>query len=87
MWKLIKIFYYINFLKYNRKGSNGFMRYEIKYLININPKIESIKKLAQYLTLYSTIFFSEDGKKVEIVDKATKKIKIMDSCIKKYRRR
>ena len=82
MWKLIKIFYYINFLKYNRKGSNGFMRYEIKYLININPKIESIKKLAQYLTLYSTIFFSEDGKKVEIVDKATKKIKIMDSCIK-----
>lgn len=33
------------------------MRYEIKYLININPKIKTIKKLAQYLTSYSTIFF------------------------------
>lgn len=25
------------------------MRYEIKYLININPKIKSIKKFAQYI--------------------------------------
>lgn len=58
------------------------MRYEIKYLININPKIKTIKKLAQYLTLYSTIFFSEDGKKVEIIDKDTNKKQIIDSCIK-----
>ena len=41
------------------------MRYEIKYLININPKIKTIKKLVQYLTLYSTIFFQkmENAKK------------------------
>lgn len=44
-------------MKYKRKGSNNAMRYEIKYLININPKIKTIKKFAQYLTLYSTIFF------------------------------
>lgn len=42
------------------------MKNEIKYLINIHTKIKSIKELTQYLTLYSTIFFSEDGKKQKL---------------------
>ena len=58
------------------------MKNEIKYLINIHTKIKSIKELTQYLTLYSTIFFSEDGKKAEIVDKENNKKYTVDSCIK-----
>lgn len=59
------------------------MKNEIKYLINIHPKIKSIKELTQYLTLYSTIFFSEDGKKAEIVvDKENNKKYTVYSCIK-----
>ena len=59
------------------------MKNEIKYLINIHPKIKSIKELTQYLALYSTIFFSEDGKKAEIVvDKENNKKYTVYSCIK-----
>ena len=58
------------------------MKNEIKYLINIHPKIKSIKELAQYLTLYSTIFFSEDGKKVKMVDKENNEEFTANSCIK-----
>lgn len=58
------------------------MKNEIKYLINIHTKIKSIKELTQYLTFYSTIFFSEDGKKAEIIDKENNKKYTVYSCIK-----
>lgn len=49
------------------------MNNKVKYLINISNRISSVGELAQYLTLYSSIFFSEDGKEVKIVDKNNNK--------------
>lgn len=58
------------------------MRYHIKYLINVDTKIKSISELSQYLSLYSTIFFSKDGGKVRIVDKENNKEYTIESSIK-----
>ena len=58
------------------------MKNRIKYLINITSNIKSIKEVSQYLAAYSTIFFSEDGKEVTMVDKKTNKKFTTNSCIK-----
>ncbi|SDG09165.1 hypothetical protein SAMN05421791_10312 [Facklamia miroungae] len=39
----------------------------------MNHKIKNIKELVQYLTLYSTIFFSDDGTEVVMKDKKNNK--------------
>lgn len=57
------------------------MKNKVKYLINISDRISTIGELAQYLTLYSSIFFSEDGKKVSIVDKNNNEEYTTDSNI------
>ena len=58
------------------------MKYHIKYLINVDTKIKSISELSRYLSLYSTIFFSEDGGNVSIVDKENNKEYTIESRIK-----
>lgn len=57
------------------------MKNKVKYLINMSSKINTVNELSQYLTLYSSIFFSEEGKKVRIVDKDNNKEYETDSNI------
>lgn len=59
------------------------MKYRIKYLIDVHTNVSSVSELAQYLTLYSTIFFSKTGETVVFKDKKTNKKFELNSCIKK----